>query len=206
MTVVRRIATVWSGGVGILVAVALVALLAVVVGTPAWWVSLLVTSTVAAAVAIWVIRVVRPSDGVVAAAVCLVVVAAAGGLLGAAIHARSDARSVAAAQSDVGRVGGPTICRVIDRGTPARAAAAAAAATGDLADRLRSGTTVLGAVGGDAVCRPIQTAVADATADSVGVVALIEVTVDGATSTRAVTADLRRVAGRWAVATLQVVR
>ncbi len=206
MIVVRRLAGLWSGGVGILVAVVLVGLLAVVVGTPAWWVSLLVTSIVAAAVAIWSIRVVRPSDTLVAAAVFVLVVAAAGGLLGVSIHAWSDARSVKAARADVAGIGAQTVCRVIDRGTPARAAAAATAATGDLAERLRSGAAVLGTSDGNAVCRPVQTAVSDASRDSVGVVAVIEVTVDGTTSTRAVTADLRRVDGRWAVATLQVVR
>ena len=206
MTVLRRLAGLWSGVVGILVAIALVGLLAVVVGTPAWWVSLLVTSIIVAVVAIFSIRVMRPSDGVVAVAVGLVVVAAAGGLLGAAIHAWSDARSVTAARADVARVGGQVVCRVIDRGTPERQAAALDAATGELAERLRSGTTVLGGSDGDAVCRPIQTAVASASTDSVGVVALVEVTVDGTTSTRAVTADLRHVDERWAVATLQVVR
>lgn len=206
MTVMRRLAGLWSGGAGVVVAVVLVGLLAIVVGTPAWWVSLLVTSIVAAAVAIWLIRAMRPSDTVVAAVTCLVVLAAAGGLVGAAIHARSDARSVTAARTDVGRVGGQTICRVIDRGTPARQAAALDAVTGDLAERLRSGATVLGATDGEAVCRPLETAVASASSDSVGVVAVIEVTADGTTSTRVVTADLSRVDGGWAVATLQVVR
>ena len=206
MSLVRRLAGLWSGGAGVVVAVALVCLLAVVVGTPAWWVSLMATSIVVAVVAIWSIRVMRPSDGVVAAVVSLVVVAAAGGLLGVAIREWSDARSVTAARADVARVGGQTVCRVIDRGTPERQAAALDAATGDLAERLRSGTQVLDASDGDAVCRPVQTAVASASTDSVGVVAVVEVTADGTTSTRAVTADLRRVDGRWAVATLQVVR
>ncbi len=169
MSLVRRLAGLWSGGAGVVVAVALVCLLAVVVGTPAWWVSLMATSIVVAVVAIWSIRVMRPSDGVVATVVSLVVVAAAGGLLGVAIREWSDARSVTAARADVARVGGQTVCRVIDRGTPERQAAALDAATGDLAERLRSGTQVLDASDGDAVCRPVQTAVAAASTDSVGV-------------------------------------
>jgi hypothetical protein len=203
----ERLVRLWVGGAGLVIAVVLVALMALVVGTPAWWVSLIVTVTVAAVVSIWVIRVLRLPDTAVAVAVCVVVLGAAGGLVGVSLHDRSDARSAAASRTEVGRVGAQMVCRVIERGTPARQAAALASATGDLADRLRSGAAVLGVGGvGEARCRPVDTGVTAASTGDADVVTLVEVTADGATTTRAVTAGLRRVDGRWLVASLQVVR
>ncbi|MBE7161353.1 MAG: hypothetical protein INR72_08905 [Williamsia herbipolensis] len=206
MTPIRRVVQMWVGGAGLTVAVGLVALMAMVVGTPGWWLSLLLTSVVAAVALTVAVRVVRAPEAVVAVGAGVVVLAAAGGLVGVAAHERSDARSVDTTRAQVGQVGAATVCRVLERGSPERQAAALAAATGDLADRLRSGAAVLGGSEGRADCRPLQTGVTTASPAAAGVVALVEVTTDGASVTRAVTAELRRVDGRWAVATLQVIR
>lgn len=206
MTPMRRALDLWIGGAGVAVAVGLVALMAVAVGTPGWWVSLVVTSVVAAVALVVVVRVARPSEALVSVGVSALVHAAAGGLVGVAAHERADARSVDATRAEVAQVGAPTVCRVIERGTAGRQTAALAASTGDLADRLRSGAVVLGASAGRADCRPLETGVTTASPGAAEVVALVEVTADGTSTTRAVTADLRRVDGRWAVAALQVVR
>ncbi|MEH3156168.1 MAG: hypothetical protein PGN29_12765 [Gordonia paraffinivorans] len=206
MTAVRTATGLWVRGVGVIVGVALVAAMAIVVGTPGWLVSLLVTSAIVAVVDIGTTRWWQVSETWAAVVVAVLIVAAAGGLVGVTVHERSDARAVAAARAEVVRMGAQTVCRVIERGTPARQAAALAAATGDLADRLRSGATVLGGSGDQAACRPVETGVTSASRGAAEVVALVEVTADGATGERAVTAGLRRVDGRWAVATLQVVR
>jgi energy-coupling factor transporter transmembrane protein EcfT len=196
----------WVGGAGLTVAVGLVALMAMVVGTPGWWLSLLLTSAVAAVAVVGMLRARTLPESSGAVVVAVLVAAAAGGLAGVAVHERSDARSVIAAREEVARVGAPTVCRVIERGTPARQAAALAAATGDLAARLRSGAAVLGASDGQAACRPLQTGVTAVSPGAAEVVALVEVSADGATGQRVVTAGLRRVDGRWAVAAMQVVR
>ncbi|MEH3157413.1 MAG: hypothetical protein PGN29_19750 [Gordonia paraffinivorans] len=198
---------VWVDGVGAVVAVGLVALMAVVVGAPSWWVSLLVTAAVVAvAVIVGARSSSRPGRPLLTVAVSAAVLAAAGGLVGVAVAAWSDARSVDAARTEVARIGATTVCSVLDRGSPERQSAALAASTGVLADRLRSGATVLGSGAGEATCAPVATAVADASADAVEVLALVDVTTDGGRGTRAVSADLHRVDGRWAVASLQVVR
>ncbi|MGZ8176797.1 hypothetical protein ACXVUM_02610 [Williamsia sp. SKLECPSW1] len=209
MTALRRLVAVWTSGMGAVVAVALVGLSAVVVGTPAWWVSLFATAIAGAVVAIVGARVLRTDAArtALAAAVCVAVVAAAGGFVGVAAHEWSQARAVSDARSRVATIGAPTVCRVVERGTPARDAEAIRSATGDLAERLRSGAAVVGSdATGSATCRPVETAVGAASADAVEVVALIDVTSGGTTTGQVVSAGLRRVDGHWAVASLQVLR
>ena len=109
MTALRRLVAVWTSGMGAVVAVALVGLSAVVVGTPAWWVSLFATAIAGAVVAIVGARVLRTDAArtALAAAVCVAVVAAAGGFVGVAAHDWSQARAVSDARSRVATIGAP---------------------------------------------------------------------------------------------------
>ncbi|GAA2065446.1 hypothetical protein [Williamsia deligens] len=224
MSVVRRAVTLWVDVLGVTVSAVLVAAMAGVVGTPAWWVSLTVTTVVIAVATVIVARAAWPGtadrrrgagtaalDGdrvavILALVVCAGLLAAGVGFVAVAADARADARARVDARTEVAQTGAAMVCRVIERGTPARQAAAEASATGDLADRLRTGATVLGTDVSSATCRPVQTALTSSSTDAAEVLVLVDVTADGDTVGQAVAAGLRRVDGRWRVASLQVLR
>ncbi len=217
--VMTRVGELWVGCFAPVVGLGLVIWLGVITGWPDWSISLV---SLAAFVVFGYVALGRRRDGRppwLGAAMSLVVVLAAAGTLVAGIdHLRAD-RALIAERDRLRLISGDLVCTMLTTGTDADRSAARAAATGDLAARLRSGAAPSGSppappngsVAQTATrCTPARTGLGAVTADTADVVVAANlrerVGSEESATGHVVAARLERVRGTWKVAALDLIR